>query len=74
MKTKIKLNVDFKGFKAGQIISVDFDKDIFWRKRLKDSKIDNCIEIYEKPKIENKKIEEDLQEKQTKTKKTGGKK
>ena len=54
---KIKLNVDLNGFKKGRVINVKTDNegtiiDAFWRARLKDSKIDNCIEIVieEKPK------------------------
>ena len=54
---KIKLNVDLAGFEKGRIINVEADSegtiiDAFWRARLKDSKIDNCIEVVikEKPK------------------------
>ena len=54
---KIKLNTDLGGFQKGHIINVKIDSegtiiDAFWRARLKDSKIDNCIEIVieEKPK------------------------
>jgi hypothetical protein len=46
---KIKLNMDIAGHKKSTIIEVlDCDGvpvDEFWRKRLKDSKIDNCIEL-----------------------------
>lgn len=47
---KIKLNHDLKGFKAGAVIEIQCNKngvpvDIYWRRRLQDSKFDNCIEI-----------------------------
>ncbi len=47
---KIKLNCDLNGFKAGNVIFINVDEhnvplDIFWRRRLKDSAIDNCIEV-----------------------------
>ena len=47
---KIKLNTDLNGLKKGRIINVETDSDgiitdSFWRKRLIDSEIDNCIEI-----------------------------
>ena len=46
---KIKLNMDIAGHKKNRIIEVlDRDGvpvDEFWRKRLKDSTIDNCIEL-----------------------------
>lgn len=46
---KIKLNMDIAGHKKSRIIEVlDRDGvpvDEFWRKRLKDSDIDNCIEL-----------------------------
>ena len=54
---KIKLNVDLGGCKKGRIINVVVDREgtiinEFWRRRLIDSQIDNCIEIVieEKPK------------------------
>lgn len=51
---KIKLNKDILNHKAGKIIRIP-DKDgipteRYWRNRLRDSKIDNCIEIVEKTK------------------------
>jgi hypothetical protein len=47
---KIKLNTDLNGFKMGRVINVDTDAsgtvvDKFWRARLKDSEIDNCVEV-----------------------------
>jgi hypothetical protein len=51
---KIKLNVNMGTLRKGLIVNVLCDKsgtplDIFWRRRLKDAKIDNCCEIV-KPK------------------------
>jgi hypothetical protein len=55
-KIKIKLNADLRGFLKGKELVIDTDKagnplDAFWRGRLKDSAIDNCIEI-----VENKQV------------------
>ena len=49
-KINLKLNVDLAGKKAGDIVSVAIDSnktiiDRYWRRRLADSKIDNCVEI-----------------------------
>jgi len=49
-KLSIKLNIPMRGFLVGQIAHVEVDKDgialdPFWRNRIRDSKIDNCIEI-----------------------------
>lgn len=53
---KLKLNQDLRTprgkKKKGDIIEVEADNnkiplDIFWRKRLNDSQIDNCVEIVE---------------------------
>lgn len=66
---KIKLNVNLKGYKKGSIIDIyeieGIPKDQYWRNRLKDSKIDNCIEIIKE------KVEEKIK---IKPKKSGGKK
>jgi len=60
---KLKLNSNLKSHKKDDIISID-DKegiptDIYWRNRLKDSEIDNCVEIINenKKEIVEKKIE-----------------
>jgi len=50
MNVKIKLNYDLAGYKAGDAFFVECDKnniplDIYWRKRLKDSSIDKCVEL-----------------------------
>ncbi len=46
---EIKLNAPLKGLRAGDVISVGFVGNVpnsqYWRDRLKDSKIDNCIEV-----------------------------
>ncbi len=47
----IRLNTDLLGFKSGQEITIK-DKggiplDLFWRNRLSDAKIDNCITVVE---------------------------
>lgn len=54
MKIKLKLNQDLSTPKGrilkGKVIEIDCDKgdmplDRFWRNRLLDSKIDNCVEV-----------------------------
>lgn len=46
---KIKLNVSMNGYKKGEEITIkDVDgipSDPFWRRRLEDAEIDNCIKI-----------------------------
>jgi len=53
-KLTILINKDFGEFKKGSKIQVDANKKIpldkFWRDRLKDSEIDNCVSIYTPPK------------------------
>lgn len=48
---RLKLNFDLRGHKKGDIIDVQDKKgvpvDPYWRKRLKESEIDGCVEIYE---------------------------
>lgn len=44
-----KLNKDLKDKKTGEILNLKVDKngvpiEQYWRRRLKDSKIDNCME------------------------------
>jgi len=60
MKARIKINKSLRGFAPGQTTMIEVNEegipvDIFWRKRLKDSKFDKCIEFVdgepkEKPK------------------------
>ena len=47
---KLKINKDMAGYKAGRTINIKADinnipLDIFWRRRLKDAKSDNCVEV-----------------------------
>lgn len=49
-KMKIKLNRPLRGYPAGIKMKIKTDsqgtpKDLYWRRRLKDSKTDNCIEV-----------------------------
>ncbi len=49
-KISLKLNVDLNGKKAGDIVAVKIDankviKDRYWRRRLADAAIDNCVEV-----------------------------
>ena len=58
----IRLNQSFKGLPVGSELSIDsvggIPVDSFWRKRLKDSVIDNCIEIVKKQ-YKSKKVNHD---------------
>lgn len=52
---KLKLNTDLLEHKSGDIIEIKIDKDgvpldRFWRNRVRDSKIDNCVQWQEKGK------------------------
>lgn len=54
-ETKIlKVNTSLRGVPAGSQIKVKAKKgillDSYWRRRLIDSEIDNCVEIVEQPK------------------------
>ena len=56
---KLKLNTALRGYPAGTQIKIRVDKegtplDSYWRSRLKDSRLDNCVEILS----ENKKKKE----------------
>lgn len=49
-KLKIQVNINIGKIKKGSQIMIDVDNegiplDKFWRKRLKDSAIDNCIQV-----------------------------
>lgn len=55
----LKLNVALHGKKAGEklLLATDSESNIidsFWARRLKDSKIDNCVEIVQEKKSNNK--------------------
>jgi len=56
---KVKLNAPLGGFPAGKVMNLDVDNkgvplDRGWRDRLKDSKIDNCLELVGENKSERK--------------------
>lgn len=49
IKTKIKINLPLKHYKKGDIVNIEIDInglaiDRYWRNRIKDSKIDGCVE------------------------------
>lgn len=53
-KLKIKINSALRGYKPGTIIEIKANSDGvpadgYWRRRLKDAKIDNCVELVEDP-------------------------
>jgi len=52
---RLKLNAPLGGKPAGTIIKIRTDKngvplDSYWRRRIKDSEIDNCVEFVKTPK------------------------
>lgn len=57
---KLKLNRNLALYEAGDIVEVEAVDGVpvnsYWRKRLKDSQFDNCVEIIEEKKIVRKKI------------------
>lgn len=47
---KIKLNQPMAGYEAGREVTIQTDRagvplEKFWRRRLKDAEIDNCVEV-----------------------------
>ena len=54
----LKMNIPMMGKKAGDTVSVETKsgviKDRFWRNRLADAKIDNCVEIVDNKKTKTK--------------------
>lgn len=51
-KITLKLNVGLKELPKGSVFDVSVDRDgvivdRYWRKRLQDSKIDNCVSVIE---------------------------
>lgn len=57
-KISIMLNTELNGIKSGTILQLDVDSDgipvqKYWRKRLKDSLIDNCLTVLEFKNNEN---------------------
>lgn len=60
---KLKLNRNLVFHEAGDIVEVEAVDGVpvngYWRKRLKDSQLDNCVEIIEEKKVVRKKIGKD---------------
>ena len=57
LEETIIINTALPGYSIGAEVKIPVDehgtpRDKYWRKRLRDSKIDNCIEIKEVPKKE----------------------
>jgi len=52
---KLKINKSVRGISAGKIVSIKTVKGIpndpYWRRRLKDAKTDQCVEIVEEIKL-----------------------
>lgn len=56
--TKFKINASIGGYSTGDVVrlkchpgtKIPFER--YWRRRLKDAAVDNCIEIYKEPKEE----------------------
>jgi len=66
-KLKLSINKDFLQYKKGSVITIDAKDGIpiskFWRDRLKDSEIDNCVSIVKKAaKKTVKKINQEIEE------------
>lgn len=58
----LKLNANLRGLRIGNVIKIKVDKDgtivdRYWRSRMKDSAIDNCVEFVEKKKSIKRKTE-----------------
>ena len=57
MSTKIKLNKDLNGYKAGDVITLEdlgYAEKVYWLRRLEDAKIDRCCELIAEGKKEDK--------------------
>jgi len=57
-KIQLKLNVDLKDKKKGDIVSVEIDSnkviiDKYWRRRLEDAALDGCVEIVKNEVVKN---------------------
>ncbi len=68
MKKQLKINKEIRKsgvkYMEGQVLSIEFDSnnqpiDRFWRFRLKDAAIDNCVEVVEKDVEKKTKIKQD---------------
>ena len=61
---KLKLNTDLACHKSGDIVEVIDASGIptskYWRQRIKDSAVDNCVEIIKQKKMVRKKIEKEV--------------
>ena len=61
---KLKLNTDLELNKQGDIVEVSDTLGIphsqYWRQRLKDAVIDNCVEVIKEKKMVRKKIEKEV--------------
>ena len=60
---KLQLNTALRGYSAGAVVNIRVDKkgvplDPYWRGRLKDSRIDKCVEILLKTKAKKNLISE----------------
>lgn len=48
---EVRVNMDLATFKEGQILKLKFKNgvpvDRFWRRRLQDARIDNCVQVIE---------------------------
>lgn len=60
----LKINSSLKAHKIGDIIAVPVDEngniiDNYWRRRLLDAKIDNCVEIFKEKIAKNKQAKGD---------------
>ena len=54
IKVKIKILLDIPGYTAGQVVTIGIDSygtplEKSWRRRFKDAKTDNCLEIIQPP-------------------------
>lgn len=53
MKIRIKINTLLKGHEPGSVITLEADangtpkgrENLFWRRRIRDAKYDNCVEV-----------------------------
>jgi len=58
---KVKLNTPMQGYEAGREVTIECDSSgvplqKFWRRRLKDAKIDNCVEVIKPSKPKQEKV------------------
>jgi hypothetical protein len=48
----LKLNADLRGHKKGEVIKLEargrMPIDVYWKRRIRDARIDNCVELVEK--------------------------